>query len=62
MDSLVAFLYVLMRDEVVPGKVEAIMKSHVELLRENGQPVVFSNKYLEAYARSLAERIVEPCK
>lgn len=59
MESLVCFLYVLMRDEVTLGEIEAIMKGHVAVAQQMTGPTIYSNKYLEAYARSLAERILD---
>ena len=53
-DRLVAFLYVLMRDEVVSGAVEKIMLEHVE---SNDREAVFSNPHLEAHAVELAKRL-----
>ena len=52
-DKLVSFFYELIRDHITPGAVEAIMRNteHVEL------EIVYSNKHLEAYARSLVQRL-----
>ena len=55
-ERLVAFLYVLMRDEVVSGAVERVMESHIES-RPRDIPRSYSNPHLEAYARELAERL-----
>jgi hypothetical protein len=53
-DRLVAFLYVLMRDEVTSGTVEKIMQDHVE---SHDGARSFSNPHLEAHARELAGRL-----
>lgn len=49
---LVTFLYLLMRDELPTGKVEALIKE-VELAPKP----MFTGVYLESYARQLAERL-----
>ena len=56
MDDLVTLLlYLLMRDEVVPGIMERIVR---ECEGQNpDQEVIFSNKHLEAYARDLVKRL-----
>lgn len=58
-EKLVAFLYVLMRDEVPCGKVEGILQKHVMVaaLARPGDPVEYSNKHLEAYAREIAGKL-----
>lgn len=58
MEKLVSLLYVLMRDEVVPGKIEGIMKGHVEVIARCTGPATYSNQFLEGYARDLAQRIL----
>lgn len=55
-ERLVAFLYELMRDECVPGKVAALTKSAEKI--EPGQFCTYTNKHLEAYAREIAGRLV----
>lgn len=50
--KLIAFLYLLMRDEVVPGRVAHITKE-VEHLTDAD----FSNHHLAAYAAEIAQRI-----
>lgn len=55
-ERLVVFLYVLLRDELVPGAVEQIMQSHVEG-RGRDMQRSYSNPHLEAYARELAGRL-----
>jgi hypothetical protein len=57
-DALVGFLYVLMRDELVPGRIEAIVAGHIEASREMNVQVVFSSPTLEQLAREYARRIV----
>lgn len=52
-EELVAFLYVLLRDEVAPGRIERIVIDH----EKHPGPYKFSNVYLEGYARELAGRI-----
>lgn len=54
-DPLVAFLYVLMRDYVVPGSIEEIMLS--KMPRTPEETVHYSNGYLARYAMDIAERI-----
>lgn len=50
-DKLVAFLYLLMRDHVVPGTLEEIMKN---LAADRFQ---FSNGWLALYAKDIAGRL-----
>ncbi len=52
-DRLVAFLYILLRDQVTFGAVEAILYKHIEGRKE----AHFEDKNLEAYVRSLAARL-----
>jgi hypothetical protein len=54
-ERLTAFLYILMRDELPAGKVEAIVRDHVE--KAGDRTRVYSNAGLEAYAREVATRI-----
>ncbi len=65
---LKSFLYILMRDQLPTGKVEAVME-HLRALRplygSASNPaafipkeVVFSAKHLEAYADELADEIL----
>ena len=54
-DPLVTFLYILMRDELTPGRIEEIIKEHVQPeKRESSQ---FSNGWLATYARDIAARL-----
>lgn len=61
-DSLVAFLYVLMRDHLTPGLVEEIILNHVAV----GGPTPwsperqFTNGWLASYAKDVAERLRPP--
>jgi hypothetical protein len=56
MKSLVVFLYTLMRDELVPGTVAEILTNQVEVCK--GKDPIYTNKHLEAYAREVAERLL----
>jgi hypothetical protein len=51
--ALQAFLYLLMRDDVVPGRVEEL----VQVVEELGSSADFSNTHLSAYAEELAKRL-----
>lgn len=55
-NRLVAFLYLLMRDELATGKVENLIKESEKVI---GIRPMFSSVYLENYARQLAERLRE---
>jgi len=55
-DKLKSFLYVLMRDEVVPGVVEEIVRDHAEAVA--AKEIIYSNPFLAAYADELAKRLV----
>jgi len=56
-ERLVAFLYILMRDQVVPGLVEEIMREHTHPgLDLRGE---YSNEGLETYARDVAKRLTK---
>ena len=52
---LQGFLYMLMRDAVVPGEVERMVRDV-----EKGAHPVFSNVHLVAYADELARRLSQP--
>jgi hypothetical protein len=56
---MVSFLYVLLRDHLPAGAVESIVREHVEKSAKciGGLRTVYSNEFLEAYARELANRI-----
>lgn len=60
-DNLVTFLYVLVRDHVLPGDIAAIMKSHVEKMPRGFvggiAGVEYTNQWLAGYARELAARL-----
>lgn len=53
---LAAFLYVLMRDHVVPGEVERIVSDLEDVSSVGGYS--FSNEHLERYAKELERRLV----
>jgi hypothetical protein len=64
-EKLKMFLYVLMRDTVVPGEIERIMRGHLEAplstslsIKAVGEfkPGQFSNKYLEAHVMDIISR------
>jgi hypothetical protein len=52
-EHLVAFLYLLMRDELTSGKVENLIKQ-----TETAVKPMYVGVFLEAYARRLASRLV----
>ena len=54
-ENLVAFFYLLMRDHLPTGAVVDVVK----VLEEKHDPIVFTSKHLEAYARELVERLVK---
>jgi hypothetical protein len=51
-DKLVEFLYILLRDYIVAGEAEGIMRHHV-----SGEVLTFSNPYLHSYVVDIAERL-----
>lgn len=51
-DPLVLFLYLLMRDEVVPGAVEGIVQSVVD-----AEGTTLTNGFLADYAKDIAGRL-----
>lgn len=51
---LTAFLYLLIRDEVTPGRIELLLD---QLGRDQGQKVYYSNGWLAQYAADVAERL-----
>lgn len=51
-DPLVAFLYLLLRDKIVPGELEEIMK---QISSEDESK--FSNGWLALYAKDIAKRL-----
>lgn len=57
-EKLVAFLYLLMRDELPAGTVAGIVLNHIR--RARTAPFQFSNPHLEAYAREIAAELVQP--
>jgi len=54
MEKLKEFLYLLMRDEVVPGAVEQLVRQAENTGTEH---VVYTNKGLAQYAEELAKRL-----
>jgi hypothetical protein len=58
-EKLVRLLYILMRDEVTPGRIESLIQDHCEAKNpvRDYSKVAFSNAHLEAYARELADRL-----
>ena len=57
LERLIAFLYILLRDQLPAGVVEEIMRDHIDNIIDE-LPVKFSNKHLEAYAREIASRLL----
>lgn len=55
------FLYLLMRDEVVPGKVEKYCRM-AEFEDDFPDEVEYTNKYLASYAKELADRLLDTAK
>ena len=53
-EQAVVFLYLLMRDEVVPGIISAMWN---EIEQVKNKEITYSNKYLEGYARELVARL-----
>lgn len=51
-DTLVAFLYLLLRDHVLPGDIETLMRNIAPHDR-----CLFSNGWLAQYAKDIAERL-----
>lgn len=54
-DPLVSFLYVLIRDDVVPGRIEEIMKMSMPPAPD--EKTEFSNGWLASYAKDIAARL-----
>lgn len=57
-DRLACFLYVLLRDYVTSGKIELIMEHHLN--KNPDKEVVYSNYFMEQYAKDLLKRILSP--
>lgn len=53
---LIAFLYLMLRDQLPAGVIEKIMVEQVDTLTQEPK---FSNPHLEAYARELSERLLK---
>lgn len=58
---LVAFLYLLMRDEITPGKVERVLNELKPSLNPDGGWVL-SNDHLARYAQEVAEALDDPAE
>ena len=56
-DPYVDFLYTLMRDEIPPGRLEAIV-TEMEEHAESGN-TEFTNGWLARYAKNLSKRILD---
>jgi hypothetical protein len=56
-EKLLTFMYILLRDHLPAGTVESIMVHHVEKQVELGLSPIFSNPFVEAYARELVGRL-----
>ena len=54
-DNLTSFLYQLMRDEMVPGKVEKIIRNICDEEPER----LYSNGWLMQYAQYLSNKLLE---
>ena len=52
--KLVCFLYVLMRNEITPGKIATLIQ---EQKCENDTEVVYTNGWLARYAEYLADKL-----
>ena len=50
-DKLVCFLYLLLRDHLLPGDIEALLKN------ADGDSFEFTNGYLASYSKDLAARL-----
>lgn len=55
--GIVAFLYILLRDDLPAGRVEQIIEEHIEKLHKNQRAIEFSNPHLADYARELYLRL-----
>ena len=53
-DPIASFFYSLMRDHMLPGDVENIVRL---IEKEDGQEIVYSNGYLAKYAMYLSARL-----
>lgn len=55
LETLVGFLYTLLRDEVLPGTLERLVQD----VEKHPPPYQYTNPHLAAYARSLAQRLIK---
>lgn len=53
-DFEIAFMYVLLRDCLTAGRVEAIVE---DLEKANSKSFILSNSYLAEYAENIVERL-----
>jgi len=56
-DKIIVLLYTLMRDEILPGKLEEIVSS-IEDKQLKRIPWFFTNGWLAQYAKSLRRRLL----
>ena len=56
-NKLVEFLYILLRDDITAGRMEQILRDHIE--KSRGKTSEFCNPYIHAYSVELARRIQE---
>lgn len=55
-EPLTVFLYLLMRDEVTPGKIEGLI-CEIERAAENGS--LLTNRFLSYYAENITNRLMK---
>jgi hypothetical protein len=56
-DLLIAFFYLLGRDELPIGRMETIMHQHIEIMWLRSERPRFSNPHLAAWARDMVRRL-----
>src|SRR5690242_11765063 len=56
-ESLVNLFYVLLRDRMTAGEIEDLLENHV--LKNPDQSRKYSNRFLEAYARDIVQRLTD---
>jgi hypothetical protein len=56
-DLLIAFFYLLGRDELPLGRMETIMRQHIEIMWLRSERPRFSNPHLAAWARDMVRRL-----
>jgi hypothetical protein len=57
-DAVVSLFYLLLRDHILAGSLEAVLRD-IEKVRAAGKQPHFSNEHLEAYARELTIRLLQ---